>query len=124
MKVLLNQAEISEAVCAYISQQGIGLDGKTVAVTFTQTRSEEGLVASVAVENAPQLPDLSSDVGAERTRPVLAVVSGSTPAAAPPATSPFVGEVQDSGPGETPATGTDGTDVAPPAGKKTSLFGN
>lgn len=51
MQIQLKQAEIEEALKQYISQQGILLTGKSVVITFTSGRKDNGLSADVEIEN-------------------------------------------------------------------------
>lgn len=50
MQIQLKQPEIEEAIIRYIAQQGISLSNKTVMVTFTSGRKDNGLSADVDIE--------------------------------------------------------------------------
>lgn len=50
MQIQLKQAEIEEAIVRYISQQGINLVNKTVNITFTSGRKDNGLSAEVDID--------------------------------------------------------------------------
>ena len=50
MQIQLKQAEIEEAIVRYISQQGISLINKTVNITFTSGRKDNGLSAEVDID--------------------------------------------------------------------------
>jgi hypothetical protein len=49
MKIALNQADIINAIRTYISEQGIELNGKKVAVEFTAKRKGAGISAVVEI---------------------------------------------------------------------------
>lgn len=52
MQIQLKQAEIEAALRQYISQHGINLTGKTVEITFTSGRKDNGLSAELIIEDA------------------------------------------------------------------------
>jgi hypothetical protein len=55
MEIRLKEAEIREAVRAYIATQGINLTGKAVDIKFTATRGDAGIIAEVDITNAAEL---------------------------------------------------------------------
>jgi len=52
MQIQLKQSEIEAGLRLYIIQQGINLVGKTVDVTFTSGRRDNGLSAEVEINDA------------------------------------------------------------------------
>lgn len=52
MKLQLEQAEIEQAVREYVANQGIKVEGKSLALKFTMTRGESGLIADLSIEDA------------------------------------------------------------------------
>jgi hypothetical protein len=59
MQIQLRQSELVQAVRQFITHQGINLDGKSVDVDFTAGRGDNGMTATINIEQAPRLPDLS-----------------------------------------------------------------
>lgn len=127
MKIQLGQNDITAALRAHIASQGINLEGKSVDISFTQTRPGKtgpmAISANVSIENAPAVPDLSEVV--ETARPALAVVA-SNPAPAAKAETPAAEAVQATASiatGIGTATGTDDASAGTAAVKtSTSLF--
>ena len=76
MQVQLKQSELVSAVQQFVASQGFNLTDKSVTVDFTAGRGENGLSATVTIEQGMALPDLSGD------KPALKVMA---PAPAPAA---------------------------------------
>lgn len=76
MNINLKQPEIIAALKLFVSQQGINLKGKDVAIKFTAGRGDTGLSADIIItEN--NLPDFGEDESAAAPaaiKPVLTVV--------------------------------------------------
>lgn len=53
MRISLRQVEIEAALACYITEQGISLVGKTLAVEFTSGRKENGLTADIEINDGP-----------------------------------------------------------------------
>jgi MarR-like DNA-binding transcriptional regulator SgrR of sgrS sRNA len=51
MQIQLKQAEITEALKQYVAKQGINLTGKSVDITFTNGRKDNGLSADIIIED-------------------------------------------------------------------------
>lgn len=51
MQINLKQAEIEQALKAYVVAQGISLQGKDIAISFTAGRRESGISAEVTIED-------------------------------------------------------------------------
>lgn len=54
MKIQLTQTEIEIAVREYVANQGIKVEGKELTLSFTMTRSDQGLLADLSIEEAKQ----------------------------------------------------------------------
>ena len=54
MQINLKQQEIVEALKQYISNQGISLSGKSVEISFTSGRKDNGLSAEMNIEEGVQ----------------------------------------------------------------------
>jgi hypothetical protein len=52
MQINLKQAEIVQALRAYVVAQGINLTGKDVDISFTAGRRESGISADITIEDA------------------------------------------------------------------------
>lgn len=52
MQINLKQAEIVQALRAYVVAQGISLTGKDVEISFTAGRRESGISADITIEDA------------------------------------------------------------------------
>ena len=52
MQINIKQQEIVAALTAYIASQGINLANKTVEVSFTSGRKENGISADIIIEDA------------------------------------------------------------------------
>lgn len=52
MNITLNHAEIEIALTNYVSQMGVDLSGKNIAIALTAGRMGKGYSASVGIENA------------------------------------------------------------------------
>jgi hypothetical protein len=60
MQIQLKQTEIIAALKMFVSQQGINLQGKDVAITFTAGRKESGISADMVIDDI-DLPDFGGD---------------------------------------------------------------
>jgi hypothetical protein len=60
MQIQLKQSEIVAAIKMFVSQQGINLQGKDVAITFTAGRKESGISADMVIDDI-DLPDFGDD---------------------------------------------------------------
>jgi hypothetical protein len=54
MQIKLNQKEIEQALIAYISNQGVSTSGKTIVVDMTAGRGENGISATIDINNEPE----------------------------------------------------------------------
>lgn len=72
MQIQLKQPEIEEALKQYISQQGIILTNKSIVITFTSGRKDNGLTADVEIENLIPVKIEAAPVE-ESTAPKVAV---------------------------------------------------
>jgi hypothetical protein len=69
MDIILKQADIEKAVRHYVESQGISLRSKTMAITFNMGRGDNGLSASLKIEDI-DLPAFTETNGDELTRAV------------------------------------------------------
>jgi head-tail adaptor len=131
MKIQLGQEDITAALRAHIASQGINLEGKTVEISFTQTRPGKtgpmSIAANVSIENAPAVPDLSEGTAVnEPTRPALAVVASnpvaSVKAETPAAEASTAAEVAAAPTAIVTTTGTDDAVATAAVKTGTSLF--
>jgi hypothetical protein len=51
MQINLKQAEIEQALRAYVVAQGISLHGKDLTISFTAGRRESGISAEISIED-------------------------------------------------------------------------
>ena len=59
MQIQLKQKEIEAALRGYIIKQGINMEGRTLAITFTSGRKDNGLSADLNIEDEA-IPGFSS----------------------------------------------------------------
>jgi hypothetical protein len=73
MQVQLKQAELNAAVRQYVAAEGLSLVGKDVSIEFTAGRGENGITATVSIENGVTLPVLPDEN--DSAKPALTVVA-------------------------------------------------
>ncbi len=84
MQINLKQAEIVQALRAYVVAQGISLTGKDVEISFTAGRRESGISADITIEDAvipgytnavsDEAPEVSAHVGTLAAVPTASAV--------------------------------------------------
>lgn len=79
MQIQLKQREIEAALKMFISQQGISLVGKAVAIEFTSGRKDNGLSAELTIEDAVSQTTTTCTT-VTTTAPVAALDTDTAPA--------------------------------------------
>lgn len=82
MQINLKQREIEAALRMYVSHQGINLNGKEVAITFTAGRKEGGLTADVSIEDITIPGFTDAEVGEQTGTANVVQLAAATIAAA------------------------------------------
>lgn len=88
MQLSLKQSELVVAVRQYVAKQGLNLAGKDVTVLFSATRGEDGIKATIDIDEVDTTDQASNVQSLRVVAPMVAIAS--TPVQAEP--SPFVAD--------------------------------
>jgi hypothetical protein len=131
MRIHIQQTEIENAIRDFIQKQGIRLQGKTVNIAFTATRSGAGITADIDVEGDGDAFMLSgtgvSEQGVANQRTSLSVVHTAEPSAATQAAAQVQEDPSLAPPAEPAAPAEvveEFTDTSAAPAKTSSLFGS
>lgn len=69
MKIVLNQAEIEDALRSFVSIKGISIDGKTIDVQLTAGRGPNGMTAELDINSEEQAAPASNVTSVKRKKP-------------------------------------------------------
>lgn len=59
MQIQLKQFEIVQAIRQYVAKQGIELTDKTVDMTFTSGRKENGISVEITIDDLASIPNVA-----------------------------------------------------------------
>lgn len=65
MQLSLKQSELVVAVRQYVAKQGLNLNGKDVNVVFSATRGEDGIKATIDIDEADNGPEIAPNMPAQ-----------------------------------------------------------